>query len=653
MAFTDSAEALPVDPMAAMDPMVAAVPAPQVLYDLTIKRCTKSGQLKVKSIAPEDFGLDPTALKVSETEGRFYYDKSRYTRSDAKLKWPKKADIIDELPVYTTATDATSEKQARDQRFWSFRETSVDKSTEEIEVHECYVKIDYDNDDVAEWRQVCIGGYAGGRAVLSNEEWSGPLPYDSITPDPMPHRYRGRSVFDDVAPIQRVKTVIMRSQLDNAYLVNSPVRGVDPSRVENLDAVTSPKPGSVALVNGNPAEVIADYVIPPVFEKMFPLLEYWDMTMEKRTGVSRSTMAMDTDTLQYQTATAVNATQSTAFSKVETYARNIAECGGLKELFGKLLKLFVQNQKSVKHIKVGQEFVKLDPRGWNADMRVTINVGLGAGNRDRDLMTLGGIMQKQELGIQVSGDPFNPILNIGHWLDTGRKMVETAGLKNPETYFPAITQEQVKMLSQMKAANPPQSPEDKKVAADMQIASMKVQADQQRDQNRAQLDQLQFQQKAQIESTQAQADIATQDRKTSSEIALAERRAQLEERLALLEHDLKVRESNNNLAIKQQEHLMRRQESEAKAEAEANADEPEVAEAKAAVSKRRKTEKTAKDADSARRDEESRRRDETTQAAMAGLMQAMDKLATVMAAPTDIVRDPKTGRVAGQRKRIS
>ena len=54
--------------------------------------------------------------------------------------------------------------------------------------------------------------------------------------------------------------------------------------------------------------------VPYIGDKIFPSLEYWDMVIEKRTGVSRSTMALDLDTLQHQTATAVNAQQSPLLS---------------------------------------------------------------------------------------------------------------------------------------------------------------------------------------------------------------------------------------------------------------------------------------------------------------------------------------------------
>lgn len=546
----------PMDPammgnnMGFMPPMEMG---PQKLFDIKFKRCIESGQLKAACIPPEDFLIDPNATRVDEDEGCFYADIVRLTRSDARLRWPDKDDVIDKLPAYTTASEQGMEKQARDNRFWSFREVPADPATEQVEIYECYIKVDYDGDGIAEWRQVCKGANGGEEPeLLSNEEWAGPLPYVSVTPNPMPHRYRGRSLYDDVGDVQRVKTVLLRQLLDNTYLADNPMLAANAQAIENKDALLNPEVGGVVWTNGEPGNQIMPIAIPYIGDKIFPSLEYWDMVLEKRTGVSRSTMALDLDTLQHQTATAVNAQQGAAFTKVETYARNISECGGFKELFSKLLRLFVQNQKSVKHIQVRGKFVPMDPRGWNADMRVTINVGLGAGSRDRDAAALGGIAQKQEMVIEKFQDPYNPYCNIGNLFDTYRRLAETVGLKSPETYFPEITQQQVAQISQQaqKSKQPP--PEVMKIQADMQIAQMQEQGKAQGDQRRAQLDQMSMQQKAGIEKLQAEADIATNQQKIQMEAARAERQFQFDTQMKREEHQL-------NAQLKREEHAMKLQ----------------------------------------------------------------------------------------------
>lgn len=638
-------------------------PPPATLFDIKVKRCIKSGEIKVATIPPEDFLTDPNATEVHEDKGRFYGDVARMTRSAAKLRWPKKKTLIDELPAYT---EEDIVKQSRSKP-WVLAQT--DKASEEIQIFECYVNCDYRGEGVASWWQVCIGGIAGGRKILSVEQWGGDLPYVSITPDPMPHRYRGRSVYDEVADVQRVKSVLLRQLLDNTYIVDNPMLAANGTAIENKDALINPKVGQIIWTNGPPGDAMVPVGIPYIGDKIFPSLEYFDMVIEKRTGVSRSTMALDLDTLQHQTATAVNAQQSAAFTKVETYARNIAECGGFKEMFSKILKLLVQNQKSVKHIKSGGEWIALDPRGWKSDLKVTINVGLGAGSRDRDMAMLGGIAQKQETAIQALGSPFNPVLNAGHLFHTYQKMVETGGLKSPEQFFPNYSQEQIAQFGQQFSQGQPPPPEmikmqieQQKMQADQQMRQMELMAEQKRDENRAMLDQRAFEQKAQIEATQAQADVAVTNTKMQADVQTNAQKAQADiamnrEKMAM-EAEMEMRRFELEKQLKMMEFSLKMGLEKAKLIGSAGkttvdpetgvSSGPDPGAIQAALAQ-------LDDVAIPQPIREQRNDIGQLNAVMAALAQAsqtMQQLAAAHSAPTDIIRDPQTGRVIGAKKRL-
>ena len=107
----------------------------------------------------------------------------------------------------------------------------------------------------------------------------------------MPHRYRGRSVYDEVGDIQRVKSVLLRQFMDNTYLVDNPMMAANGTAIENKDALINPKVGQIIWTNGPPGDAMVPVGIPYIGDKIFPSLEYFDMVIEKRTGVSRSTMA--------------------------------------------------------------------------------------------------------------------------------------------------------------------------------------------------------------------------------------------------------------------------------------------------------------------------------------------------------------------------
>lgn len=667
MAFTDSA---PMTPPMGGPPMLPPMPMLEKRYDIKVKRCVKTGSPRIEGVAPEDFMVDPEATVLDE-KVRFVGDRTRMTRSEAKQRWPDKEDIIDRAPAYTTAAEfGFNEKRARDNRLWSFRNTRTDKATEEIEIYECFPLVDYDGDGIAERRKVCMVARnatmkgTSEDALLSNEEWGGDHPYCELVPQPMPHRRRGRSLFDDVADIQRVKTVLMRGMLDNVYVVNNPMLGVNVNAIENMDALTNPQVGQIVSFNGPPGDAVIPIVVPYVGDKILQALEYKDMEMEKRTGVSRSSMALDTDTLQYQTAEAVKATRSSSYTKVETMARNIAEYQfGLRVLFAKLLKLFVENQKSARYVRSGEQVRRIDPRGWNAEMKVSINIGLGAGSREQDLATLGGIAQKQELFIQASNDPTNPIVNIGHLLGTYRRMVEIAGLKSPEQFFPEVTQEQVMRLGQAMKQNQQPPPEvmlkQQEIQGNMQIKGMELQQKQKSDENRAVLDQRQAEQKAQLEQVQATTAIQQNDRKFQAETAMdqqrlqadlakMERQFQFDKEMALLEFRLKAAETRAGLVAGL---------SKPGKDEMGNPTAPDPAQTQAALQQFDDVLAMQPDGQVGnearmRREAMESQRDESHQQTMMAVAQSLQQLAAAMLAPSDVVRD-QAGRVVGTQKRVN
>ncbi|MDQ5916639.1 MAG: hypothetical protein QG584_2533, partial [Pseudomonadota bacterium] len=128
-------------------------------------------------------------------------------------------------------------------------------------------------------------------------------------------------------------------------------------------------------------------------------------------------------------------------------------------------------------IRLRGEWVAMDPRGWDADMDVTVNVGLGTGTRDRDIAMLMGVRNAQKEYVGVFG-PFNEFCNIGHISDTDRKMAEAAGLSNPDSYFPNISQEKIaEMRAQSAQKPPPPDPRMMEMQAKLQLQQAELKAD--------------------------------------------------------------------------------------------------------------------------------------------------------------------------------
>jgi hypothetical protein len=287
--------------------------------------------------------------------------------------------------------------------------------------------------------------------------------------------------------------------------------------------------------------VIFPIVAQPMFDKILPVMDYMDLVKQGRTGVGRQTMGLDPDALQNQTAEAVRDGRAASETQVEFYARNIAEIG-LKRLFKCILRIVISNQDKPKTIRLRNEWVDMDPRPWNSQMDCTVNVGLGAGSKDRDMVMLQAIAGKQEAIILNLG-PDNPLVGFEEYRATLAEMVDTGGLRTADKYFKDVKPETIQMWQQQQAQKP--NPE-------MQKMQMQAQMEQQKLQQEGQMKERELTIKARLEEIQAQADIATTDRKTDADIAMKREEFALKKELALLEAQLKMREHEASMQVEQQ-----------------------------------------------------------------------------------------------------
>jgi hypothetical protein len=554
---------------AQMPMMLEDMPAPVApkLHDCKLKRCTSNGRLRLMALPPEDFLLGRGVVALDEERTRFVAHRWIKTRSTL-LKEGFDPEKVKELPAFESVNLDTPEQLARDRHHLFEGDMAPDESTALIEGFECYIQCDYDGDGVAEWRKVNVSGLSGKRAILSNDEWGDDLPFSDIVPDPMPHRWRGRSVFDSTEDVQRIKTVLMRQTLDNIYMTTTPRQVVQENAIVNPEVLNDFEIGSTIITRGDVNAGIRWQETPFFAKEAFPIIEYMDNVVERRTGISKMTVALDPEVLQEQTATAVQAAQAAASTKVEEYARNIADHGGLKRVFSKILKLIVKHQDRARTIRLRDEWIDVDPRAWDAGMDVVVNTGLGSGSRERDLAMLAQIAMKQEQLVLNLG-VVNPICGIDKLMDTYRLMTEAAAIKPADRFFPEVSPEIMQQLEQKQSQQPP-DPKVQAAQIQAQTDMQKLQVEAQFKEREAQLKQQMEQQKAQFE---AQLKTADAQREAQLQQLQLERQAQVEERqaqadMAIKEADAQFRmqQSQADLAIKEREAQFKMQQSQLEAQ---------------------------------------------------------------------------------------
>ena len=437
------------------DPMlmqqIEDAPTP-MLHDCVIVRIETYGKVKIETIPPEEFLIERRAKSLQDAN--FIAHRTTATRTEL-IEAGFDEDIVNKLPS-DVADKYNEEKLARHRNLnYDFDSNSGEASTDEITIFECYSRIDVEGDGIAKLRKVTMAG-KGGYEILDNELCDS-IPFISITPIMVPHRFFGRSVSEMTEDLQLIKSTVMRQILDNMYLTNNNRVAIMDGQV-NLDDLLTNRPGGVVRTKGSPGQVMMPMQTQTINQQAFPLLEYLDTVREQRTGITRYSQGMDADSLN-KTATGVNVILSQAQMRVELIARIFAETG-VKDMFTKIFELVVKHQDKERIIKIRNTFVPFRPMEWRNRCNISINVGLGTGSRDQQLAILNNILQTQLKALELQGTPAGPMVNLRNIYNTLSKIVENAGLKNTGLFF---TDPDVGM-QQMPPPQPPQPTEFEKVS---------------------------------------------------------------------------------------------------------------------------------------------------------------------------------------------
>ena len=452
------------------------IPTPH-LHNCIIKRTTRSGKVKIENIPPEEFLIQRTAKSIEDAN--FVAHKVLKTRSEL-IEMGYDKEIVENLPT----TNAILLNDERLTRYSDIDESpfndAPDESTQEIEIYECYVKVDMDGDGIAELRKVIVAGESGYE-ILENMPCDF-IPFCSLTPVPMPHRFYGRSVAELVEDVQLVKSTVMRQLLDNMYLTNNNRVAIMDGMV-NLDDLLTSRPGGVVRTKQPPSQVMMPMQNQTISQQAFPLLEYLDTVRETRTGVTRYSQGLDADSLN-KTATGVNTLMNQSQMRMELIARIFAETG-VKDLFKRIFELTVKYQDKERIVELNNKFVPVNPTEWKNRYNISITVGLGVGSKDQQIVMLNNILQKQLQAFQLQGNKEYPMVTLKNIYNSLAKIIEEAGLKNVENYF--VNPDQGRDLVQ---PSPPPEPtpiekieftriasEEKRKVAELELEAKKLKAE--------------------------------------------------------------------------------------------------------------------------------------------------------------------------------
>jgi len=361
-----------------------------------------------------------------------------------------------------------------------YEDQSGDPAMRNVAITEAYMRLDVEGTGVPILHRMICGGSS---YKLLDFERVDEVPFAVFEVDPEPHTMYGRSLAELIMDDQDAATSIIRGVLDNVAMTNNPRIGIVDGAV-NIDDVLNNEIG--AIVRMRQAGAIQDLAVPFTAGQTLGALQYMDALVEQKTGVTQN-VALNPDAMQSTTAAGVQATVDAAAAQVEVMVRNLSE--GMRRMFGLLLRLHVKHTDEEQLMRMNGQFVPVDPRAWNADMDVQVNVGLGTGREQEKAAALQGILQIQQQVYQNYG-PMNGLVSLTNIRNTLADVLASSGVRNAERYFAPITPEieqQMLMLQQQQQAQMAQGQPDPNQAF-LQAEQMKAQAKMQSDAMKMQLD---------------------------------------------------------------------------------------------------------------------------------------------------------------------
>ena len=448
-------------------------------YSLKVSRSIPEGSLKIESVPPEEFFVNSQARTLDDAYVVCHRTEMRVGDLVA-MGYP--FEEVYDLDSLYGASDI-SEAEDIERRGYSqddYEDQSGDPAMRNVAITEAYMRLDVEGTGVPILHRMICGGSS---YKLLDFERVDEVPFAVFEVDPEPHTMYGRSLAELIMDDQDAATSIIRGVLDNVAMTNNPRIGIVDGAV-NIDDVLNNEIGAVVRMRQPGA--IQDLAVPFTAGQTLGALQYMDALVEQKTGVTQN-VALNPDAMQSTTAAGVQATVDAAAAQVEVMVRNLSE--GMRRMFGLLLRLHVKHTDEEQLMRMNGQFVPVDPRVWNADMDVQVNVGLGTGREMEKAAALQGILQIQQQVYQNYG-PMNGLVSLTNIRNTLADVLAASGVRNAERYFAPINPEieqQLLMLQQQQQAAMAQGQPDPN-AAFLQAEQIKAQAKMNTDIMKMQLD---------------------------------------------------------------------------------------------------------------------------------------------------------------------
>lgn len=397
----------------------------EVFHDVTFARTSMEGKVTIENVPPEEFLINRGAKTLEDA--RFICHRSHKSKSEL-LQMGFDPDVVEDLPGYTGgADDITTSQEYMARHAYDSTDVYPNQAAADsemiVQVYESYVKLDMDGSGISVLHKICHAG-----SELLDIEPIDYIPFSTVCPIPIPHKFYGLSVAETVEDIQLIRSTLTRNLLDNMYLSNNGRFQVVEGQV-NIDDLLTNRPGGIVRTRSPSA--LQPIQTPSLQPYSFQMLQYWEDIKSGRTGVNPKTQGLSADVLKTHVTTgAVTAALTNAQGRLELIARVFADTG-VRNMFKSIYNLIQRYEDRKKVVRLNNNYFQIDPSSWREDLDVDIEVGIGYGDQDvrlQNISNFAGLIEK--VGQQTQG-----MIQPSNVYNLVREIADEMGIKNVDKFI--------------------------------------------------------------------------------------------------------------------------------------------------------------------------------------------------------------------------
>lgn len=403
-------------------------------YPVALRRMvTTDNKPVIDSVSPFDMRWLPEARNLNES---LYVAQRQIVTGDVLMRGAKEGvydknearRALDEAGVI----DYEEADRVLNPDLENYPTTETEDARKRVELHECYVKIDANNDGALEDLIVTL---AGDRVLRIEPNPLGRLPFFQISSQHDSARVLPESSMADIeGELQGIRTAMIRQVLMNISTNNKPRTFINPSAV-NLEDVVQDK--EWIRVAGEPGKNVQPMPTVPLAPWTLNFIEYFRSVEEEWTGRTRYNQGTDASTLN-KTATGISLIMKSSAQRINHIIKTICETG-VTDLYKFLIRLNQTYIDEAQVIRLLDKPLQIQPDDLEGNFDIVVNADVGLGEKEQTTNVLTSYLREMfPFAMQLG------IANPGDFSRAAVRLLELLGWKDARTFL--RSPEEIQML---------------------------------------------------------------------------------------------------------------------------------------------------------------------------------------------------------------